>query len=146
MDWKESECKTESCRVCPSPPSPRSSHVCWNFPHRLRGILLRKLQRLARWRKAFYGHGSGRGQRAGSCGEEEEEEGGSQDKQRHGEPRCTSKKGRIASVSVFFFCVQSPCNNVQQTAAAMRPRVCRVALAFMTGNDCLRSDVDPLFL
>lgn len=55
------------------------------------------------------------------------------------------QKGRIASVSVCFFFVQSPCNNVQQTAAAMRPRFCRLALRFRLERTCLRTDDDPLF-
>lgn len=87
-------------RVRPSSSSPRSSHVCWNFPHGLRGILLRKLRRLACQRKAFYGHGSRCGQRADRGG------GwwlGSQDKQKHWRELMYSKiKGRFASLS--FFC------------------------------------------
>lgn len=42
-----------------------------------------------------------------------------------------SEKGRIACACVGFF-VQSLCNNVQRTAAEMRPRSCSVALRSRT--------------
>lgn len=57
-----------------------------------------------------------------------------------------SERAALPAVSVFFVCVsvcvQSRCNNVQQTAAALRPRLCALALRFRPGRDsCLRADV-----
>lgn len=55
--------------------------------------------------------------------------GGSQDQQRNGERRRTAKKGpHCLCVCARVFFVQSLCNNVQRTAAEMRPRSSSVAL------------------
>lgn len=63
---------------------------------------------------------------------------GSQDDQKYGDTAQKKFKGaRIACV----FPVQSPCNNVQQTAAAMRPRSCRLSAAFRGRTVC--ASIDP---
>lgn len=69
--------------------------------------------------------------------EEEEEEGGGHKTSRDTERVDAQQKGRIASSECFFvcvLCVQSKCNNVQQTAAALRPRLCAIALRFRPGR------------
>ena len=76
-----------------------------------------------------------------------EEGGGRHKTSRDTERVDAQRKGRIASSECFFcvcvsVCVQSRCNNVQQTAAALRPRLCALALRFRPGRDsCLRADV-----
>lgn len=67
-------------------------------------------------------------------GGRKKEGGGSQDQQIP-RRRTAKKKGRIACVCARLCAcvrVQSLCNNVQRTAAEMRPRFCRLALRSRT--------------